>query len=209
MASNVSVQPSTHQPINQSTDQLIALYLRELAEVVAALSVAEIAAVAEALLEARREGHTVFIIGNGGSAAAASHMMNDLSKFCSLPGRPRFRALALTDNVPWLTAVGNDQSYAEIFVEPLRNWLQPGDWVVAISASGNSPNIVAAVEYAQAHGGRVIGLCGRPGGRLAEKADLKVIVPSDRIGQQEDGHVIINHVLAFALRARLELEPPA
>jgi D-sedoheptulose 7-phosphate isomerase len=197
------------QPLPAPTEQLIALYLRELTEVVAALPVADITAVAEALLGAWRERRTVFIAGNGGSAAAASHMMNDLSKFCAVPGRPRFRALALTDNVPWLTAVANDQSYNEVFVEPLRGLLQPGDWLVAISASGNSPNLVAAVDYAQAHGARVIGLCGRPGGRLAQLADLKVIVPSDRIGQQEDGHVIINHVLAFALRARLEAEPPA
>jgi D-sedoheptulose 7-phosphate isomerase len=182
-------------------------YLSELETVIRELSRPDLTAVAEALLRAWRERRTVFILGNGGSAATASHMMNDLNKYASVPGRRRFRALALTDNVPWLTAVGNDQSYAEVFVEPLKNWLEPGDLVIAISASGNSPNVVQAVEYAQAHGATVIGFCGRPGGRLAELADLCVIVPSDRIGQQEDGHLILNHTLAFALRARLEQEP--
>ncbi|MCC6188278.1 MAG: SIS domain-containing protein [Anaerolineales bacterium] len=188
---------------------LVDLYLNELEEVVRGLSRADIEAVVEALLAAWRARRHVFILGNGGSAATASHMMNDLNKYASVPGRPRFRALALTDNMPLLTAVGNDQSYADIFVEPLQNLLQPGDTVIAISASGNSPNVVRAVEFARAQGATVIGFCGQPGGRLAHLADLRVIVPSDRIGQQEDGHLILNHVLAFVLRARLEQEPAA
>ena len=188
---------------------LIDQYLTELECVIHDLSRPDIEAVAEALLGAWRAQRQVFICGNGGSAATASHMMNDLNKFASVPGRPRFRALALTDNVPLLTAVSNDQSYDEIFVEPLQNLLQPGDVVVAMSASGNSKNVLRAVEYAHSQRATVIGFCGRPGGRLAQLADLKVIVPSDRIGQQEDGHLILNHVLAFALRARIEQEPPA
>ena len=188
---------------------LIDQYLNELEEVVHALSRPDIEAVADTLFAAWRERRQVFILGNGGSAATASHMMNDLNKFTNVPGRQRFRAIALTDNVPLFTAVGNDQSYAEVFVEPLQNLLQAGDVLIAISASGNSKNVVQAVEYAQAHGATVIGFCGQPGGRLAQLADRKVIVPSDRIGQQEDGHLILNHVLAFALRARIEHEPPA
>ncbi len=184
-------------------------YLSELEGVIRNLSRADLEAVAEALMTAWRERRTVFIAGNGGSASTASHMMNDLNKYVSVDGRARFRALALTDNVPLLTAVGNDQAYAEIFVEPLRNLLQAGDTVILISASGNSPNVVAAAEYARAQGASVIGFSGQPGGRLAELADHKVIIPSDRIGQQEDGHLILNHALAFALRARLEQEPPA
>jgi D-sedoheptulose 7-phosphate isomerase len=188
---------------------LIDQYLNELEEVVHNLSRPDIEAVAEALFAAWRERRQVFILGNGGSAATASHMMNDLNKFTNVPGRRRFRAIALTDNVPLFTAVGNDQSYAEVFVEPLQNLLEAGDVVIAISASGNSKNVVRAAEYAQAQGATVIGFCGQPGGRLAQLADRKVIIPSDRIGQQEDGHLILNHVLAFALRARIEQEPPA
>lgn len=182
-------------------------YLNELEVVIHNLSRADLAAVAEALVGAWRARRQVFIIGNGGSAATASHMMNDLNKYCSVPGRHRFRAIALTDNMPLLTAVGNDNDYAEVFVEPLMSLLQPGDTLIAISASGNSPNVVRAVEYAHAHGAQVIGFCGQPGGQLAQLADLRVIIPSARIGQQEDGHLILNHALAFALRARLEHEP--
>jgi D-sedoheptulose 7-phosphate isomerase len=188
---------------------LIDTYLTELEQVIHALSRAEVDAVADVLMQAWRGRQQVFIAGNGGSASTASHMMNDLNKYVSVEGRPRFRAVALTDNVPFMTAVGNDQQYADIFVEPLKNLLQPGDVVVLISASGNSPNVVAAAEYAHAHGARVVGFCGRPGGRLAQLADHAVIIPSDRIGQQEDGHLILNHALAFALRARLEQEPAA
>jgi D-sedoheptulose 7-phosphate isomerase len=188
---------------------LINQYLVELETVIHQLSRPDIEAVAEALMAAWRERRQVFVLGNGGSAATASHMMNDLNKFASVLGRARFRVLALTDNVPLLTAVANDQSYAEVFVEPLQNFLQAGDVVIGISGSGNSKNVVQAAEYARAHGATVIGFCGRPGGRLAQLADLKVIVPSDRIGQQEDGHMILSHVLVFALRARIEQEPPA
>ena len=188
---------------------LIDQYLTELETVIHNLSRVDIEAVAEALLDAWRERRQVLILGNGGSAATASHMMNDLNKFTIVPGRRRFRALALTDNVPLLTAVGNDQSYAEVFVEPLQNLLQTGDVLIAISASGNSKNVVRAVEYAREQGALVIGFCGRPGGRLAELAHLMVIVPSDRIGQQEDCHMVLDHVLVYALRACIEQEPPA
>ena len=188
---------------------LIDTYLSELEKVIHQLSRADLDAVVEALLLAGQERRQIFIIGNGGSASTASHMMNDLNKYASVPGQPRFKALALTDNVPLMTAVGNDQSYAEVFVEPLQNLMQPGDVLVAISASGNSPNVVRAVEYACSQQATVIGLCGQPGGRLAQMAHFKIIAPSDRIGQQEDVHLIINHALAFALRARLEGKPPA
>jgi D-sedoheptulose 7-phosphate isomerase len=185
---------------------VIDTYLVELEAVVRAISRVDVQAVAAALLETWRERRQVFILGNGGSAATASHMANDLSKFTIVPGQPRFRAMALTDNVPLLTAVGNDLSYAEIFVEPLRNWLQSGDLVIGISGSGNSPNVVKAVTYAKAQGARVVGFCGQPGGQLAQLADLKVIIPSTQIGQQEDGHMILDHVLSLALREMIRAE---
>jgi len=185
---------------------IIDTYLIELEHVIHTLSRDDVRAVADALLDAWRARKQVLILGNGGSAATASHMMNDLNKFTRVEGQPRFRALALTDNVPWMTAVGNDQSYAEIFVEQLQNLMLPGDTVIAISASGNSPNVVRAVEYAKANGAIVIGLCGKPGGKLAQLADVKVIIPADRIGQQEDGHMILDHVLSLALLERIKQE---
>lgn len=180
--------------------ELIDNYLVELEAMVRAISRAEVHAVAQALLENWREGRQVFILGNGGSAATASHMANDLNKFTVVEGQPRFRAMALTDNVPLLTAIGNDISYADVFVEPLRNWLRPGDLVIGISASGNSPNVLKAVTYARAQGARTVGFCGQPGGQLAQLVDLKVIIPSPHIGPQEDGHMILDHVLTLALR---------
>ncbi|MGH2522501.1 MAG: D-sedoheptulose-7-phosphate isomerase [Anaerolineales bacterium] len=186
---------------------IIEQYLTELEQVIHNLSRNEVRAAAAALLEAWRARKQVFLLGNGGSAATASHMMNDLNKFTRVAGKRRFRAIALTDNVPWLTAVGNDQSYDDIFVEPLMGLMEPGDTILAISASGNSPNVVKAAEYAKAHGATLIGFCGAPGGKLAQLADVKVIIPSDRIGHQEDGHMILDHVLSLALREMIRQEP--
>jgi D-sedoheptulose 7-phosphate isomerase len=111
-------------------------------------------------------------------------MMNDLNKTIAA-GMPRFRAIALTDNVPLLTAFGKDMAYEDVFVEPLRNLLRPKDTVIAMSASGNSPNVVKVVEYARSPGALVIGFCGHPGGKLAQLADLRVVIPSDNIGQRK------------------------
>jgi D-sedoheptulose 7-phosphate isomerase len=164
-------------------------------------------AVVDRLLACWSTGGTTFLIGNGGSAATASHMMNDLLKCTLVPGQPRFRAIALTDNVPAITAFANDISYEEIFVEPLRSLLSPGDALVAISGSGNSPNVIRAIAYAKAMGVTTIGLCGDTGGKLAGLADLSVRIPAARIGQQEDGHLILNHVIALALHERIAALP--
>jgi D-sedoheptulose 7-phosphate isomerase len=184
-------------------------YLSQMEVVVRAISRTDVRAVVNVLFDAWERRATTYIVGNGGSAATASHMMNDLNKFTAVEGRPRFRAVALTDNVPLITAVGNDLDYAAIFAEPLTNLLVPGDVLVAISGSGNSPNITAAVEAAKDAGALTIGLCGSPGGKLALAADLRVCIPSDRIGQQEDGHLILNHAIACALRDRILATGPA
>jgi D-sedoheptulose 7-phosphate isomerase len=181
-------------------------YLDELEAVIHHISRDAIRAVVDALMEGWRHQRTIFLIGNGGSAATASHMMNDLNKFTVVDGMPRFRAIALTDNVPLMTAVGNDLCYSDVFLEPLKNLLRPGDLLVAMSASGNSPNIVKAVTYAKAMGVRVIGFCGQAGGRLGQIADLKVEIPSSRIGHQEDGHLILNHVISATLAERVKEE---
>jgi D-sedoheptulose 7-phosphate isomerase len=183
---------------------LIGLYLAELETAVRNISRGQVRSAVDLLFQAWETRRTVFIIGNGGSAATASHMMNDLNKSTVVSGMARFRSIALTDNVPLMTAVGNDVDYAEVFVEPLRNLLQPADILVAISTSGNSPNIVGAVEYAQEQGAKVIGFCGEPGGKLAAMAHVTVSIPAGRIGQQEDGHMILDHVICAALRERIE-----
>jgi D-sedoheptulose 7-phosphate isomerase len=181
----------------------VAQYFEEIQSALAAISRDDVRFVVDALTRIWQTGATVFLVGNGGSASTASHMMNDLCKFTAFDGVKRLRALALTDNVPLITAYGNDVDFESTFVEPLRNFMRPGDMLIAISGSGNSRNIIAACEYAMEHGGTVIGLCGNPGGILAKIAHLRVIVPAERIGQQEDGHLVLNHVIATALRDRI------
>jgi D-sedoheptulose 7-phosphate isomerase len=182
---------------------VIATYVGEVIEALHALDLNAVRNVVDRLLEAWQRDATIFVVGNGGSASTASHMMNDLCKFTSVPGLPRFRVIALTDSVPLLTAIANDVSYDEVFVEPLRNLMRTGDVVLAISGSGNSPNVVNAAAYALKNGASVIGLCGTPGGLLASLASWSVLIPAAHIGQQEDGHLIVNHAIAAALRARL------
>ncbi|MER3404974.1 MAG: phosphoheptose isomerase, partial [Chloroflexota bacterium] len=121
-------------------------------------------------------------------------------KLTIAPGRPRVRALALTDNVPLLTAWANDSAYSDVFAEQLENLVEPGDVVVAISGSGNSPNVLKAVELARARGAATIGWTGFQGGRLKDLVDVVIIVPSDSMAQIEDVHLTLNHALAEALR---------
>jgi D-sedoheptulose 7-phosphate isomerase len=179
-------------------------YLDEVQSALAAIDRNAVRAIVDALEAVWLRDGTTFLIGNGGSASTASHMMNDLTKFTASPGRKRFRALALTDNVPLITAIANDADFADVFVEPLRSFARIGDVLIAISGSGNSENIIRAVEYALRCGITTIGLCGSPGGRLAIIADYSVIVPANFIGQQEDGHLVLNHTIATALRERIE-----
>ncbi len=157
---------------------------------------------------AHAAGKQIFIIGNGGSAATASHMMNDLSKGTlghkgDAPWK-RFRVIALTDNVSLMTAWANDADYNAIFREPLKNLAQPGDLLIAISASGNSPNILAAVETAKQLGMTVLGLAGFGGGRLAKLADVAFVAPSDDYGPVEDVHMIFDHMLTAYLYEKLK-----
>lgn len=179
-------------------------YLTDLETVIRDLSRADVEAVVDVLLLAWKENRQVFIIGNGGSAATASHMMNDLCKLTIVPGKRRLRAIALTDNVPLLTAWGNDASFTDLFVEPLRNLMRSGDVLVVISTSGESPNLVKAMKCAHNEfSGTVIGITGSDGGRVAAGADLVVRIPSDHIGHQEDGHLIVNHAVSNGLAERM------
>ncbi len=178
-------------------------YLRQLAAALGALSRETVAVVVDMLLAAGEAGRRIYLVGNGGSAATASHMANDLNKQASVPGRPLFRAIALTDNVPLITAWGNDADYAECFARQLANHVEPGDVVIAFSTSGRSPNIVRAVELARQAGACTIGFTGADGGALLALVDCCVRVPSDNVGQQEDAHLALNHAISVAIRARL------
>ncbi len=180
-------------------------YLREVAEFLTKVPVSDLEAVADRLWRAYREGAQVFTCGNGGSAAAASHIVVDLAKGVDLPpGAPRFRAISLVDNVPALTAYANDLGYEHVFSEPLKNLARPGDVLLAVSGSGRSPNVLQALEAARGLGVSTIGLAGRDGGKMKELADICLVVPAQSMQQIEDVHLAILHALYLELKERAE-----
>lgn len=178
-------------------------YITTLAQSVAALSREDLRRVVDALMTAWQEERTIFLLGDGGSASTASHMMCDFNKLTIAAGKKRVRALALTDNVPLMTAWSNDNSFNVSFAEPLRNFMRPGDYVIGISTSGNSPNLLQAFQVAAEIGGTIIALLGDKGGKMAEMADMVVRFPDPHQGRQEDGHLIMNHIIASELRDRM------
>jgi D-sedoheptulose 7-phosphate isomerase len=174
-------------------------YLNRMAQVLTHMDRAEINQVISVLFQAWKEHRQIFIIGNGGSAATASHMANDLCKLTAVAGKKRFKAFALTDNVPLLTAWGNDTCYEEVFAEQLINYLEPDDILIAISTSGESPNILRALEVAKECGARRIGFTGNDGGRLKGMVDYCIYIPDGHVGRQEDGHMVLDHVITNTL----------
>lgn len=157
------------------------------------------------LFEAYQRGRTVFIVGNGGSAANASHFCQDLSKGTSMrrSGVRRLRALSLVDNGSWITALGNDEGYEMVFVQQLLTFAAAGDLLVIISGSGNSPNVLRAAEWARTHGVAVIALSGFDGGRLHGLADHIVHVPWADMGIVESVHLAVFHYAIERLAERL------
>lgn len=154
------------------------------------------------LIDAAYEGRGILMIGNGGSAATASHFACDLSKNTRSPGLPRFRVIALTDNVPVITAWANDVAYEDVFAEQVRNLGRPGDILIAISGSGNSPNILRAAAAAREVGATVVALTGG-GGVLGPDSDLWISTPAECIEQVEDLHLIVEHLVCRQIRERL------
>ena len=157
-----------------------------------------------ALERARAEGRRVFVFGNGGSAATASHFACDLGKGTIQPNLPRFKIICLNDNVPTLTAYANDVGYDSVFAEPLITLSERGDLAITFSASGNSPNIVAALETARAHGLTTIGFSGFAGGKLQILADIHVHVASQSYGHIEDLHLAMCHAICDMLKLKHE-----
>jgi len=176
-------------------------YTEHLAALMSVLDFDAIGKVIGLFLEARSRGGTIFFCGNGGSAATAAHFANDLG-FCASPeGRPPFRALSLTSNTPFITCLANDIGFENVFSWQLKNLMRPGDVVVAISASGNSPNAVKALEYAAQHGGIAVAFVGFDGGRLKELAHHCVHVETDKgeYGPVEDVHMVLDHLMSTFL----------
>src|SRR5579871_3832976 len=171
------------------------------------LSTIDTALVAQAIgwmKEARDSKRALFVAGNGGSAATAAHFVCDMVKGAST-GKTRFRIVALGQNLPTMTAYSNDVSYADALVEELKNFAEPGDLYMAISGSGNSPNVVRAMEYANSIGCRTLALTGRDGGKLGALANLNIHVPEPHMGRIEDAHHIICHMICYSFMEHPDL----
>ena len=175
-------------------------YLDEIGHLMHRLPQEQIAQVIHILNQARLEGRHVFLIGNGGSAATASHFANDLLKGTVSEGKPRMKVVALTDNIPVMLAYANDCGYETIFAEQLEALAAPGDVLMAFSGSGRSPNVIRALDLARRRGLTTIGFTGRDGGEMRQRCDVCLIVPCQPMEQIEDVHLVLAHLIYSAIR---------
>jgi D-sedoheptulose 7-phosphate isomerase len=178
-------------------------YLAEMNKIIAKVDARAIDQFSDILFDAWKNDQKVYVFGNGGSASTASHYVLDLVKTASVDGQKRLKSFCVNDNVGLTTAVGNDISYEESFSFPLSAYAEPGDVAVAISVSGNSPNVLRACEWARDNGMVVVAMTGFTGGKVRELASLHVNIPSDNYGIVEDLHLSVGHMVAQAMRARV------
>ncbi len=178
-------------------------YLGELKRSIDDLPLDRIKDIADVLRSAYKKGRHVFIMGNGGSAATASHFVCDLAKGTRVRGKRHFKAVGLTDNVPLLTAWSNDVSYRDVFKSQLENLLEKDDVVVVFTGSGNSANILEAVKYAKKMKARTVAFTGFDGGKVRKLADVCLIVPSNSMERVEDMHLILEHLIKLHLREEI------
>ena len=186
--------------MSEGTKEIITAYISEVGNTLANLQMDGITRVVNLIEDARLKGKRVFVFGNGGSAATASHFASDLSKGAISKGKPRIRAHALTDNVPGLSAWANDTSYENIFSEQLENHVESGDIAIGISGSGNSQNVINGMKAARAKGASTIGFIAFDGGKLKGCVDIDIIVPTFNMEQAEDIHLLLCHVITTCLR---------
>jgi len=172
-------------------------YKTDLLTAIEAIDLNQVNQAIEWFRQARAGGQHIFVCGNGGSASTASHFACDMVKGASFNRPARFRIMALTDQLPTLTAYANDVGYDAVFVEQLKNFAQPGDLFLAISGSGNSPNVLRAMEYASQAGCRTMALTGRDGGQLGPMAQLNIQVSVPHMGRIEDAHMIVCHMICY------------
>ena len=173
-------------------------YKTSLQQAIDLVDIAKVQQAIDLLTAARSNGKHIFVCGNGGSASSSSHFVCDMVKGASFNKPERFKIMALTDQMPTITAYANDVSYDSVFVEQLRNFAQPDDVFLCISGSGNSPNVLRAIEYANSAGCKTIALTGRDGGQLGPMAQLNIHVPVPHMGRIEDVHMIICHMICYS-----------
>jgi len=190
-------------------ERLVEQYLGGLKAILDRFDVVTFNRIVDSILSAYARERTIFTMGNGGSAATASHFAADINKGCCFDLEKKFKMICLNDNLPTLLALANDVSFDAVFVEPLKNFFKPGDLVIGISGSGNSRNVLNAVAHAHANGGKTIGLTGFSGGKLAPMVDIAYIVDIDDMQKIEDLHMILVHMIMQAVYGTLHPDAPA
>jgi D-sedoheptulose 7-phosphate isomerase len=183
-------------------------YISSITEAIQQLPIELIEEVIDTLHAARLAERQIFIMGNGGSASTASHFVCDLAKNTRKEGWPHYKVIGLTDNMAIFSAYANDEGYENVFAQQLESLINPGDLVIGISASGNSPNVLKAMEVAEKHGATKIGFTGFAGGKLGQMVDLHINIPNNNYGQIEDIHMMLEHMAINALLERIETEAP-
>jgi len=181
--------------INMDYTKEISDYFEKEKSTLDAINKADLSTLMNVLMEARKQGRNIFIMGNGGSAATASHYVCDFNKGISLGKEKMFKFICLNDNIPTMMAYANDLSYADVFVGPLKNYMQEGDIVIGISGSGNSENVVRAIQYANDNGGVSVGITGYSGGKIKKMSKYNVHVPIDDMQITEDLHMVLDHCM--------------
>jgi D-sedoheptulose 7-phosphate isomerase len=173
-------------------------YIQDHRAVLDSIPVGQVAQLIQKFREAQQEDRRIFVVGNGGSGANASHFVTDLGKSASDKMTKPFRCLSLNDNVSWITALGNDYAYEDVFVRQLMNFAKPGDLFLGLSVSGNSPNMVKAMAWANQNGLYTMALVGGKKGSLAEQAKFSIVIDSEHYGKVEDAHMAICHIVCYA-----------
>lgn len=169
-------------------------YIQQLKDVLDTFPHDQFECLIDSMMDAYKEEKRIFVMGNGGSASTASHWVCDINKGCCMEKEKKFKMICLNDSIPTMLAYANDQAYEDVFVEQLKNFFVPGDIVIGISGSGNSLNVLKAIEYAKANGGTTVGLCGYSGGKLFDMVDIPILVKIDDMQKVEDVHMIVVHM---------------
>jgi D-sedoheptulose 7-phosphate isomerase len=199
---------SHHIPDIKSSDMqntgILPSYLSGLQDCISEISNQDIQGVADIVFSAYRNNRQIFIFGNGGSAATASHITCDLRKGTAQPGKARLKVTSLSDSIPLFTAIGNDISYESVFVEQLISQVEKGDVAIGISCSGNSPNVLKAVQYAKEHGATTIGFTACGGGKLRGMTDRNINLSTHDFGQAEDIHLSLGHIISYMVKAKMK-----
>jgi D-sedoheptulose 7-phosphate isomerase len=189
-------------------------YVGEVQDILGRLPLEQLQAICDALYRAYENDQTIFVFGNGGSAALASHLACDLGKGTHAPCPPtldmsgvrRIKVFSVTDNVPMITAWANDAAYEDIFVEQIENFIRPGDVAFGISGSGNSPNVLKALQLARERNATTVGFTGFQGGKMRNLLDYGIVVPSNSMQQIEDVHLVMGHLVFLNLRDRVQAQ---